>query len=247
MAEVIHENGATGPVVTEHAGEMPGSSDEMRVIGHSPIFYWWPVWFFGFIMAAVTWFGGETVVFGNGQGMRVHPNSVVGLSYTLILVLVFLITNMSLRGLVSGMVIMGGLFIIILFAWLGWWEYILFLIPDVHVYMNLGFYLTVSVLTLIAWTASFFVFDRLDYWRIMPGQVTLEHLVGGAEKSYDTGGLVFEQLHVDFFKHWLLGLGAGDLKMSVPGANRREYYIPNVLFVNYKVKKIQQLIKRKPD
>src|SRR5262245_43584131 len=31
--------------------------DEIVVFHHSNLFYWWPVWFFGFIFAALTYFG----------------------------------------------------------------------------------------------------------------------------------------------------------------------------------------------
>jgi hypothetical protein len=37
------------------------SPNEIVVISHSPIFYWWPVWFVGFLMAALTYFGGYQV------------------------------------------------------------------------------------------------------------------------------------------------------------------------------------------
>jgi hypothetical protein len=35
------------------------SPDEVVVISHSPIFYWWPVWFVGFLMAAWTYLDGH--------------------------------------------------------------------------------------------------------------------------------------------------------------------------------------------
>src|SRR5262245_11843633 len=30
------------------------SPDEIRVYSHSPLFYWWPVWLFGFLFALIT-------------------------------------------------------------------------------------------------------------------------------------------------------------------------------------------------
>src|SRR5262245_54477792 len=32
------------------------SHREIRVYSHSPLFYWWPVWFVGFLMAVITYF-----------------------------------------------------------------------------------------------------------------------------------------------------------------------------------------------
>jgi hypothetical protein len=36
---------------------------EVVVISHSPLFYWWPVWAVGFLMAAITYWSGEQVAF----------------------------------------------------------------------------------------------------------------------------------------------------------------------------------------
>jgi hypothetical protein len=36
---------------------------EVVIINHSPLFYWWPVWAVGFLMAAVTFWTGERVAF----------------------------------------------------------------------------------------------------------------------------------------------------------------------------------------
>jgi hypothetical protein len=33
-----------------------GKDDEIVIISHSPLFYWWPVWFFGYVIAAITYF-----------------------------------------------------------------------------------------------------------------------------------------------------------------------------------------------
>src|SRR5262245_50232670 len=30
---------------------------ELPVYHHSSLFYWWPVWLFGFLFAGITWFG----------------------------------------------------------------------------------------------------------------------------------------------------------------------------------------------
>src|SRR6516165_5773916 len=35
------------------------SPKEIVIISHSPIFYWWPVWFVGFLMAILTYFDGH--------------------------------------------------------------------------------------------------------------------------------------------------------------------------------------------
>ncbi len=53
-----------------------------------------------------------------------------------------------------------------------------------------------------------------------PGQMTEEHLIGGAAESFDTNGLRFQKLSSDFFRA-LLDLGAGDLKATAAGEHWR--------------------------
>ena len=43
------------------AATTPGI-DEIRVYSHSPLFYWWPVWLFGFIFALITLMDGDRLV-----------------------------------------------------------------------------------------------------------------------------------------------------------------------------------------
>src|SRR5262249_34147532 len=124
---------------------------------------------------------------------------------------------------------------------------ILALLPALSVHMNLGFYLFFSTLIFLVWFLSVFVYDRLSYWTVRPGQITHEHLIGGAEKSYDTHGMVFEKKREDLFRHWLLGLGSGDLVISTMGAKRENLCVPNVPFVDRKVWYIQKMIATKPD
>jgi hypothetical protein len=48
---------AAGPVPPA-ADTTPGF-DEIRVYSHSPLFYWWPVWLFGFLFALITVIDGD--------------------------------------------------------------------------------------------------------------------------------------------------------------------------------------------
>ena len=45
--------------------------DEIRVYSHSPLFYWWPVWLFGFIFALITLIDGDRMVIVPGQSLLV--------------------------------------------------------------------------------------------------------------------------------------------------------------------------------
>ncbi len=37
----------------------PAGQSSVTIIGHSPLFYWWPVWAVGFLMAFLTYLGGN--------------------------------------------------------------------------------------------------------------------------------------------------------------------------------------------
>lgn len=219
---------------------------ELRVYSHSTFFYWWPVWLTGYLMAFVTRIDGQQVWIGNSE-VWVHRSKNLGVLFTLIFFLVILITNISLRGMASVVAILGAAFGALLLAYLGWWEELLDWMGKVSIYMNMGFYVFFSTLVFFVWAFSVFVYDRLSYWRVTPGQLTHDALIGGAQKSYDTRGMVFEKRRQDLFRHWVLGLGSGDIEISTTGARRETVSIPNVLFVDSKVHKIQSMIVMSPD
>jgi hypothetical protein len=156
-------------------------------------------------------------------------------------------TNVNLRGVISVIAILGVMFLTVLFAYLGWWDVILSWIPYLSIHMNMGFYVFFSLGLFIVWLLAFFVFDRLNFYRVRPGQMTLEYIIGGSERSWDTRGMVAELLPQDLFRNWILGLGTGDLHLMVTGARTEELVIPNVLFARRKVRAIQKLIAVKPD
>ena len=179
---------------------------EVRIYSHSTLVYWWPIWFFGFLFAAISFFNGGAVELDNVRREWFHPSSALGISYVALLLLVIVFTNLKMRGMYSAMFVLAIAFISVLFAWLGWWDDITAFIPHLSVHMNMGFYLVFSTCLLALWLLSFFVFDRLVFWRVRPGQMTEEHLVGGAEQSYDSRGMLFEQRGDDLFRHLILGL-----------------------------------------
>jgi len=219
---------------------------ELLIYSHSNFFYWWPVWLTGYIMAAVTYAGGTYVNIG-GSEVLFHHSKNLGVLFTLLFFLVVLITNVTLRGLSSAMLILGMAFGVLLLAYFGWWDVVLNTMCRVYIFMNMGFYMFFASLVFFVWLTSVFIYDRLHYWKIRPGQITHETVIGGAEKSYDTRGMVFEKHRYDLFRHWVLGLGSGDIQISTTGAKRETLHIPNVLFVNTKIDEVQRMISTRPD
>ncbi len=218
---------------------------ELRIYSHSNLLYWWPVWLVGAIMGLVTWFDGSPVDFGDHTEL-VARAGWVGVLFTVVLFLVILMTNVTMRGVASVVAVLAILFLAVLFAYLGWWESIIRLVPHLSVHMNLGFYVFFSVLVFVMWAISVFIYDRLTYYVIRPGQIVSDQVIGGAQKSHDTHGMVFEKIRQDLFRHWILGLGSGDLRIYTMGARREEIYIPNVAFVDWKVQAIQKMIATRP-
>ena len=229
--------------------EQPGAAiprvPEIRIFSHSTIFYWWPAWAFGFLCALFTYTQDKDVASGGQQS-----GSALGLSYVCLILLLVVFTNVRLRGIYSVATLLALAFITVLFAWFGWWDEIVKLIPYLYVRMDTGFYLVFSSALFIIWSTMFFIFDRLTYWRIRPGQLTIEHLIGGGAESFDTNALRFQKLSSDLFRV-ALGIGAGDLQVTgvgqAPGRAGEEITMQNVLFADRRVHAIERLISVKPD
>jgi hypothetical protein len=218
------------------------------IYSHSNFFYWWPVWVCGYIMAAITWFWGSPVTIpGDSHAELFHPSKDLGVIFTLTFFLVILITNVTVRGLSSLVVILCAVLAVVLSLYFGWWETLATAFSLISIHMNMGFYVCFSTMIFIVWFLAVFVFDRMSYFKVTPGQVTHEFVIGGAAKSYDPRGMVFEKRRNDLFRHWILGLGSGDIIMSTTGAVKETIMVPNVLFVDGKVAAIQHLIAMQPD
>ena len=68
--------------------------------------------------------------------------------------------------------------------------------------------------------------------------------IGGGEKVYDAIGMTLEKQRSDLFRHWILGLGSGDLIVRTSGAQAHQFDLPNVLFIGKKVHQIEDMLKK---
>jgi hypothetical protein len=286
----------------------PGTEDrqEIRIVSHSHLFYWWPVWAVGFLMALLTYLDGHrmaivppgteafrdaNVTASKGEGQKVtfenvdvlvvappsgdqakrqhllptHPaaadaklpppeqpymhvseNKGYGVLFAIVLLLVIVITNVPLRGLWSVVVIVLIVLGSIIFYLAHWWEPILDALGRLHVLINMAGYLVISAGLFIIWLVTFLLFDQQIYMVFTPGQLRVRQEIGGGEESYDTMGMSLQKQRNDLFRHWVLGLGSGDLIVNTSGANARHFDLPNVLFVGYKLKQIEEMLREKP-
>lgn len=46
--------GVSSPTLPGSTGQMRTRPKEIKLVSHSPIFYWWPIWFLGYVMALMT-------------------------------------------------------------------------------------------------------------------------------------------------------------------------------------------------
>jgi hypothetical protein len=280
--------------VSPPPGDQP---QEIRIISHSMMFYWWPVWAVGLLMGLLTWMDGykmavvpnaslpyrslrvemnnpdgtttvtprEAILVPEGEhllpldkdanGQLVPPRephqSVAttpsyGVVFATVLLLVIVITNVPLRGLWSFVVIIVILLLSVIFALAGWWTNILYAFSLLDIRINMGGYFFISLILLGIWAVVTFVFDRQIYMTFTPGQFKVHTEIGGGESSFDTMGMVIQKQRDDLFRHWILGLGSGDLIVKTAGANAQEFNLHNVLFIGRKLELITQMQRDRP-
>src|SRR5262249_36037670 len=153
------------------------------------------------------------------------------------------ITNVPMRGLWSVVVIITIVLLSIIFQLAGWWEHIIDALTLLHVYINAAGYFTISLALLAIWLVTFIFFDPQIYMVFTPKQLRVRQEIGGGESAYDTTGMVLQKQRNDLFRHWVLGLGSGDLIVNTSGASAHHFDMPNVLFVGYKLKQIEQMLR----
>ena len=106
-------------------------------------------------------------------------------------------------------------------------------------------YMTISLFLLIIWLIALLIFDKQRYITVTPGQLKVCDEIGGGEQVYGTDGMTMQKQRSDFFRHYVLGLGSGDLIIRTTGAQAHQIDLPNVLFINAKVRQIENLLKTK--
>jgi hypothetical protein len=134
---------------------------------------------------------------------------------------------------------------VIVFAILGWWDVILWELGRLDIRMNAAGYLAVGIPLLIVWLFVVFVYDRAHYMVFDQGQIRYVQEVGDNEVAHQTEGAIVEKKRNDVFRHWLLGLGTGDLVIRLGGSQGQTIELENVIGINSKLGLIQRLVKEK--
>jgi hypothetical protein len=170
-----------------------------------------------------------------------------GVLFATVLLLVIVITNVPLRGMWSVMVIFLIITLTIIFALAGWWDAILRTLSLLDIRINAGGYFLIAATLFVIWLLTFLFFDKQVYMVFTPGLFKVCTEIGGGEQSYSTIGMTVQKQRSDLFRHWILGLGSGDLVVKTTGAQAHHFEMPNVLFVGRKVQAIEDMVRKIPD
>lgn len=178
--------------------------------------------------------------------LHMSNNKNLGVLFVAVLLLVIVITNIPLRGLWSVIVIVCVVSISIIFALLEWWATILEYLSFLDIRINAAGYFVISLTLFVLWLVILLLFDRQIYIVFTPGQMRVRQEIGDAETAYDTSGMQVQKQRSDLFRHWILGLGSGDLIVKTSGAHPVEIQLPNVLFIGRKVSEIEEMLRSRP-
>jgi len=177
--------------------------------------------------------------------LRVAASNNYGVIFVGTLLLVVLVTNITVRGLASVIVIALLIIMGLLFAQFRLWDDIFHWLGGLDVRLNAGGYLALAVPLFLIWAFSVFVYDRYTYLIVTRGQIRIRQEIGDGEVAVDTSALSLEKRRNDFFRHWLLGLGSGDLHVKTGGAANIEFDLPNVPFIGTKLARIQDVLRER--
>lgn len=178
-------------------------------------------------------------------GLLVAASNNYGVIFVMAILLVIVFTNLTVRGLASVIVIAGLIITTLVFAQFHLWDPIFRWLGGLDIRMNAGGYFAIALPLFLVWVFSTFVYDRYVYLIVTRGQIRIRQAIGDGEIAVDSTGLVLEKKRNDLFRHWLLGLGSGDLHVKTGGPSNLDFDLPNVAFVGSKIDRIQDLLRER--
>src|SRR5262249_32270940 len=131
----------------------------------------------------------------------------------------------------------------IILALLDKWDPILENFGRLDIRINMAGYFVISAVLFAIWLIVVLLFDKQIYMVFTPGQLRVRLEIGEAETAYATTGMTIQKQRSDLFRHWILGLGSGDLIVNTAGAQAHHFDMPNVLFLGRKVREIEEMLR----
>lgn len=178
-------------------------------------------------------------------GLLVAQSNNYGVIFVMTILLVIVFTNVTVRGLASIIVIAGLIIATLVLAQFHLWDDIFRALGGLDVRMNAGGYLAIAAPLFLIWVFTVFVYDRYVYLIVTRGQIRIRRDIGDGEVAVDTHAVVLEKKRNDLFRHWILGLGSGDLHVKTGGPANLDFDLNNVLFVGSRLGRIQDLIRER--
>jgi hypothetical protein len=175
--------------------------------------------------------------------VRMARSQFLGTLFFITLLVVFVSSNVPLRGLWEWIGVLAIALTIALLSLYGWWGTVVNWFYLLHVQINLAGYVFLSTWLFAIWAVTVFYFDTRTYIIISPGQVRVRQAIGQGEKIYDATLLALHLQPNILFRHRVLGLfAAGDLIVRTGGPHADVFEWPNVLFVRSRLKQIEHLL-----
>jgi hypothetical protein len=218
-----------------------GKRAHANIYSHSGVFYWWPVWAYGYFCAAMTYAYGKPIKLGDDKTILFYPDAWLGLSFLGVFLFVLVFSTTEARGIYSYVVAMIVAALIFAIPRTPGFESLAARVPDLRIHMNLAFFIVIASSVLFLWLLMVLVIDRFTYWKFEPGHVTEKHVIGQAgDTVFPTLGMVARRMPTDFFRHWILGFGSGDIRVTP--SNQQSIEIKNVLRVKKKLAQIEAFV-----
>ncbi len=225
-----------------HTARYKKSSDSITFYSHSEFFYYWPLWLVSFVFGDITlFFGSHVAVEGLSTSLLVMQETGYGLVYIMVLAFSLFATGVNLRGVWALLTLVCLIFGVFLMSYYGVWDTVSSWVIQQPVYLNHGFYLAIGVMLFLPWCLVVFLFDTRKYVKIESNTVTIVHEIGEGARAYDTIGVMMEKKLDNFFKHYLLGFGSGDLVIRTSGGSNEVIHLPNVLGVDKVLNELENL------
>src|SRR5262249_19722344 len=175
--------------------------------------------------------------------LHMAENKSFGVLFSVVLLVIILISNVPLRGLWSVVIILFIVMMVLILSLANWLDRLLDTLYLLDIRINMGGYFFISSVLFIIWALTVFVFDRRHCMVIVSGQIRFCLGIGAGETAYDTTGVVFMKRQDDLFRHWIVGLGSGVLIFKT--SNNQEHDFSNVLFIGARIREIENLLKEK--